>query len=321
MTFCPSIALRNPHLQTFLATLDWRARWIERKSSGLRGVSRRLILECGDGTLLAAEHAAPIDPQACRGTVTLFHGWEGCADSAYVVSVGRCLRRCGYEIYRVNFRDHGDTHHLNPGMFHSCRLEEMVLAVEEIARRSPAGPHFLVGFSLGGNFALRIACEAPARGVALQHVVAICPVIDPANVLAAIEAAPRFYQDRFVRRWESSLRKKERAFPELYRVDPLGPPTLRHRIETLVRRFSEFADAAEYFEGYSVAKDRLARLRCPSTIIAAEDDPVIPIDDIRGIRGSRTLAIEIQRWGGHCGFIENLRLQSWVERRIPQILE
>ena len=58
----------------------------------------------------------------------------------------------------------------------------------------------------------------------------------------------------------------------------------------------------------------------PATIIAAEDDPIIPADDFRRIDANDYLDIEIQRFGGHCGFIENLAAHSWVERRLLELL-
>jgi len=319
-SFRPPPGLRNPHVQTILATLGLRAYWGERNGWWAGGTSRKVIVQCEDGTRLVAAYAPPLNPSMSRGTAILLHGWEGSADSAYLVCLGRHLHRLGYEVFRVNFPDHGGTHELNPGIFHSCRLEEMVLAVKEIGRMGAGGPTYLVGFSLGGNFALRIAREAPSRGIPIERVVAVCPVIDPSHCLAAIERAPWFYQQRFLSRWMNSLRLKERAFPDRYQLDQLGPANLRQRTDLLVKRFTDFAGIDEYHDSFSIAGDRLAGLRCPSTILAAADDPVIPVDDILEIDKPDCLEIEIQRWGGHCGFIENPSLQSWVERRVAQIL-
>ena len=187
-SFRPAPGLRNPHVQSILATSGLRARWA-RRSGREDDASRDVTLELEDGTRLVAAHSPARDPSSSKGVAILLHGWEGSADSSYLVCLGRSLHRLGYEIFRVNFRDHGGTHELNPEMFHSCRLEEMVLAVKEVIRLSAGGPAYLVGFSLGGNFALRIALEAPSREIPLEHVVAVCPVIDPSNCLAAIERA------------------------------------------------------------------------------------------------------------------------------------
>jgi len=318
-SFRPPSVLRNPHVQSILATLDLRARLGQ--NGGDARASRDVMICCEDGTRLVAAHSPARDPSSSKGVAVLLHGWEGSADSSYLVCLARSLHRLGYEIYRVNFPDHGGTHELNPEMFHSCRLEEMVLAVKEIARLSAAGPTYVVGFSLGGNFALRIALEAPSRGIPIEHVVAVCPVIDPSHCLAAIERAPWFYAQRFLLRWTRSLRAKEAAFPGRYPLDPLGPANLRQRTDLLVKRFTDFGGIDAYHDGFSIARKRLQGLRCPATILAAEDDPVIPVEDLLEIEQPDCLEIEIQRWGGHCGFIEDPRRRSWVERRVAQILE
>ena len=66
------------------------------------------------------------------------------------------LFAAGFDVFRLNFRDHGDTHHLNPGLFHSCRLEEVVHALADLQDRLQARRWCLAGFSLGGNFSLRV---------------------------------------------------------------------------------------------------------------------------------------------------------------------
>lgn len=320
-SFRPWPGLRSPHVQSALAVSSLRARWAERSSTAIGPISGRRVIRCEDGTRLVAMHTPPRDTAKSAGTVVLLHGWEGSADSAYMVCVARYLHRGGHEIFRLNFRDHGGTHELNPGIFHSCRLEEMVLAVKEIAHLKQPGPLFLVGFSLGGNFALRIANAAARRGPELERVIAVCPVIDPAHCMAAIERAPCFYQHRFLTRWTESLRRKSEAFPGRYPLEPLGPPTLRARTDRLIRRFTDFGRLEDYLDGYSIARDRLGELACPATIVAAADDPIIPVEDLHRLQAPDCLEIEIQRYGGHCGFIRNPNLKSWLERRVGVILQ
>ena len=74
------------------------------------------------------------------------------------------------------------------------------------------------------------------------------------------------------------------------------------------------AGLAAYFDGYSIAGDRLAALPCPAWLLTSEDDPVIPASGFRGLRLPRAAMLDIVPWGGHCGFIENLRLDGFAER-------
>lgn len=317
-SFRPPRVLRNPHIQSILATLGRRGRGDD---PGRGPIARNVIVRCDERTRVVALHTPARDPDSSKGVVILLHGWEGSANSPYLVRLADSVHDEGLESFRVNLPDHGGTHELNPDIFHSCRLDEMVHAVKEILRLSRGGPAWLIGFSLGGNFALRIALAAPGRDIALEHVVAVCPVIDPEHCLTAIERAPFFYRQRFLKRWTESLRAKERAFPERYSLDPLGPPDLRRRTELLLQRFTDFAGIEEYHDAFSVARERLAGLTCPTTIIGAADDPLCPVGDLHELEAPECLEIEIQRWGGHCGFIENPAGRSWLQGRIVRLLE
>ena len=79
-------------------------------------------------------------------------------------------------------------------------------------------------------------------------------------------------------------------------------------------RHTEFGSLEAYFDGYSIAGDRLAGLRSPAWVLTSEDDPVIPAEGFRQLRVPAAAGLEILPWGGHCGFIENARLDGYGER-------
>ena len=106
----------------------------------LRQASRERIVDCGDGVRLLALVATPGRRRAAaRPTrlAVLLHGWEGSANSLYLLSLGQQLFDAGYDVARLNLRDHGDSHHLNSELFHSCRIAEVVGAVRELQRQHP----------------------------------------------------------------------------------------------------------------------------------------------------------------------------------------
>jgi len=76
-------------------------------------------------------------------------GWEGSQDSTYVISHARFLFDMGVSIFRLNYRDHGPTHHLNEGAFNSTLFNEIFDAVRQISEGASV-PAYLIGFSLGG---------------------------------------------------------------------------------------------------------------------------------------------------------------------------
>ncbi|MFA5685047.1 MAG: alpha/beta fold hydrolase [Lysobacteraceae bacterium] len=306
--------LRNPHLQSVLASSRLRRGIAVRRAARLADSAEEMLLDCGEGVRLQgflSRQPATVRP---RALAVLLHGWEGSAQSSYLLHTGARLLDEGFDVFRLNLRDHGDTHHLNDGLFHSNRLDEVVGAVAALARRFPDHGLCIGGYSLGGNFALRVALRAPAAGVALRHVAAVCPVISPAAGLAAIERAPWFYQAYFMRKWRGSLLRKASLFPQHYgNEDWQRRHSIRQLTDDMVRRHTDFGTLERYLDGYSIADARLAALRVPASILTAADDPIIPVDDFRRLRLPPSARLEIVDHGGHCGFLRDLAGRSYAE--------
>jgi predicted alpha/beta-fold hydrolase len=277
------------------------------------------VLDCGDAVRLLAHHAscerAGLEP-AGRVAV-LLHGWEGSSDSLYILSLGQYLLDRGFDIVRLNLRDHGDSHQLNPGIFHSCRIQEVVGAVRRIQELNPGRGINLIGFSLGGNFFLRVASRARGAGLDLEHVVAVCPVVDPEHTLQRLETGWPVYRRYFVWKWQRSLKLKQAAWPGLYDLsDVLSLGNLTDMTDVLARRYGGFASLADYLRGYSVAGRALEGIVHPVRIIAASDDPIIPVEDFAGLARPPSLTVSRTRFGGHCGFYDLRRGGSWIEREV-----
>jgi predicted alpha/beta-fold hydrolase len=308
-TFEPRWPWGNRHFQSVLPGILPRFR-LRRRAAGLLAASRELILDCGDGVRLQALHARPEGTVA--GSAILLHGWEGSADSYYVLSLATRLFAAGVEVVRLNLRDHGDTHHLNEGIFHSCRLPEAVGAVAALAPQLVAPP-WLVGFSLGGNFMLRVAASDDPRVPPLARVVAISPVLHPDSAMQAMERGWQVYQGYFVRKWSRSLQRKRALWPSAA-VDEgfFRYRDLRRMTSSLVARHTEFADIGAYLDGYAVTGERLATLRVPATILSALDDPIIPAQDLQRLAGSAHLKVVTMARGGHMGFMVSPWRESWV---------
>jgi uncharacterized protein len=312
-SFRPPAWLRGRHLQSILPSLPPRQRWIVRRCAPLTAASREVVLQCGDGVRLLALHARPAGARRCA---LLLHGWEGDANAGYLLLLAQQLFERGFEVLRLNLRDHGGTQHLNRGLFHSCLLDEVVGAVR--AAQGLSGlPLWLAGYSLGGNFLLRAAARAPGEGLAIERVVAVSPVLDPAATLAAIETGLPVYHRYFVRKWAASLRAKQAAWPDDYDFGAVTTlADLRAMTDTLVRRFTPFRSLAEYLDGYSLTGARLAQLSVPATIITAADDPIVPAAGLSRLASAAALRVVLTRHGGHCGFLERLWGGTWAERRV-----
>jgi hypothetical protein len=322
-TFAPPAWLANPHLQSILPSLRFRRPLVAWRARRLIACAQEHILDCGDGVRLLGHHSSQqaAGKPAARDLIVLLHGWEGSTDSFYVLSLASYLFDRGCDVFRLNFRDHGPSHHLNPEIFHSCRLPEVLGAARCIQQMFPGQRLNIGGFSLGANFSLRVAAGAPAAGIRLERAVAICPVLRPHSTMEELENGWSVYQAYFIAKWKQSLRIKQRLFPTTYDFKSiLAQRSIRAMTQILVEHHREFADIDAYLNGYALVGDFLARLEVPSHILFALDDPIIPARDLKDLARTPYLHIDAIAQGGHCGFMDRLVGESWADRQVARIM-
>jgi predicted alpha/beta-fold hydrolase len=318
--FRPPRWLRNRHVQSMLASTSARRGSIMRRTAGVVTAEKEMLLDCGDGVRLQCFLSSPA--HSTGRPAIILHGWEGSAQSLYILSLAQQLFDRGFEVVRLNLRDHGETHHLNRELFHSCRLSDVIGALRALQGVFPGRPLSLAGFSLGGNFLLRAAAQAGEAGLSISRVVAVSPVLDPGETLVALEQSFPGYQLYFVRKWMRSLLKKQAVWPDAYDFKELGRMAdLRRMTAELVRRFTDFPSLDDYLNGYSITGRGLEHLKVPARIITSLDDPIIPAHSLQRLARAASLQLTVTRHGGHCGFLERLSGPSWVERRIVEEFE
>jgi len=316
-TYLPTFGLRNTHVQSVLNSAAYRQRIVGKRSRPLLEVEQEWIVDGGNGIRLLG-HYSP-QPRDSKGLVILFHGWEGSSHSNYIVGAGGALFDQGFDVFRLNFRDHGDSHHLNPGIFHSCLLGEVIHAVKDIQQRTGAQSWALSGYSLGGNFALRVALNAPSAGLSLRRVIAVSPVVSPANVLKTMEDSGWGYENYYVRKWARSLKLKQALFPDAYDYEAWYKlDGLREKTRFMATHHYEFDSLEDYFDGYSIARNRLAALAVPTTILASEDDMVVPTSDLEELPENEYIELLVTRHGGHCAFLKNWKMESLADDVIAE---
>jgi predicted alpha/beta-fold hydrolase len=316
--FRPAPWARSPHIQTIFGSLSLRV-W---GPNEMLDAARETIVDAGDGVRLLGYHSRQ-SGRASKGLMILLHGWEGSADSTYILSTGRFFYRRGYDIFRLNLRDHGPSHGLNRNLFHGALIAETARAVSAISQLLPGKPVCLIGFSLGGNFALRIALRQSTAPIAnLRRVFAISPSLDPYKSTLAIDTGPAAYRRYFLAKWKRSLREKQRLFPDIYDFEKvLGLDTCLAMTQAIMAYYPEFDSYRDYFRRYTLTGPALTPVAIPVTIFTAKDDPVVSVEDFYHLPQNGHLTISIQPYGGHCGFLDPFPWGCWYERRIGAILE
>ena len=315
--FRPPPGLRHPHVQSILGSSSLRG-WAQRSlARDFVKSSSAKVLHCDAGVRLLAKFNIPAESP--RAVVVALHGWEGSADATYMVAAARRLAAHACVTARINFRDHGGTQALNEGLFHSCRIEEIVSAVSLVEEEFPGLPLYITGFSLGGNFALRVA--ARYRSPALRRVLAICPVLHPPNTMRALEDGLWIYKRYFLQRWRRSLAAKSAVFPELYRFGDLRRlRTLTDTTAYFVENYTGFGSLENYLQGYSIVDGRLDSVSADGVVVLTADDPVNPVTDAARLGSNPNLHVRVLPYGGHCGLLQDYRLRSWLDESIAQLL-
>ncbi len=308
--FTPPFYLKPTAIQTVLASARLRA-W---GKNPMLEAARETVVTTAQGIRLLGYMSRQRRPRN-KGLAILLHGWEGSSASTYIRTTGRFLYRRGFDVFRLNLRDHGPSHHLNVGIFYAVLLDEVFDAVGQIAQAEKRQPVFLAGFSLGGNFALRIASKSAQQPIdGLRQVVSISPVLDPDKATDRIDGN-RFIRAYFLNKWRRSLSIKQGLFPDRYDFSAIVDiDNIREMTERLLARYSPYDSLKAYFKGYTLLGNDLNHITTPTTIITAADDPIIPVEDFYGLHISPTTRLIVQPRGGHNGFLEGWRLKGWYEK-------
>jgi len=299
--FLPGTGMANPHLQTVLSSVAKKI--IQPKQhAAFNATAVREIVEI-NGVRLAVD----MNLQPERPLVMIIPGWLGSANSTYVLSSANALAEAGFSTVRINLRDHGGTAHLNKNLFNSALIDEVVALVEALAAEHGNGRCGLLGYSLGGNFALRVARANPDLAT-----LAICPAIEPAATMYRIDRSA-IYQRYFVRKWRRVWQEKQVAFPNSFKfANAFTLNTVSALTDYFVRYHSEFSSTAAYFHAYDLSSTTLHGVH--AHILAAADDPIIPVAQYANLPSS--LSLHITEQGGHAGYLDSWSLNSWADHYV-----
>lgn len=252
-----------------------------------------------------------------KGLIILLHGWEGSSNSGYILNSANYFYEKEYSIFRFNFRDHGGTHHLNEDLFHGNLIDENFSAMKAILKKFGETKNYIIGFSIGGNYTIRLALKFSKEKSRLIHqFFSISPSINPDK--ATLEMDKNFLLKKyFLKAWKNSLDLKEKFFPYKYDFKRFSnSKTVYDLTEKIVTEYSNFKSAKEYFQEYSIKPDFSKNLKIPLMILTSKDDPVCPIEDFYLLKENSFFKLIITEHGGHNGFIQNLNYKTFYHQLI-----
>lgn len=297
--FVPHPALTGGHRMTLYA---WAFR---RRFSPIVPPEARYFQVAPDTRVLGHCHWQP--DRRSRGTVILMHGLEGSSDSQYMRGLAEKALRRGLNVVRLNHRSCGGTEELTPGFYHSGLTSDPLTVMQALHDEDGLERFAFIGYSLGGNIAMKLGAEVPAGGrLTVAAVAAVSPPIELVHCVDALERATNVaYHLNFVHGLRRRVRRKSKRFPERYDVRKLRRVySVRTFDDTYTAPHNGFDGASDYYHRAS-ARRVIHALQVPALLVTSDDDPFVPPDAALDPDLDRVplLTRAVTRFGGHCGYI------------------
>ncbi len=270
-----------------------------------------------DTTVLARlnepDRAPPADE---RPAVLALHGLTACDQAPYMITTAKAALAAGFGSIRLNMRNCGGTEHLCKTLYHSGLTHDLRAVVEELAPR----PLCILGYSMGGNIALKLAGEWGASPPG--HVRAVCAISPPIELALCSREIGRLrnkvYEQRFMRRLRAALRSKMALMPEEFPArDVSSIKTIWQFDDEVTAPAFGFADAADYYRQCSAAAF-LGDIRVPTLVLHAQDDPFIPFRafDADAFERNPRIALLAPPHGGHVAFLGRSGSWFWAQQQV-----
>ena len=296
--------------------------WAVVRRRSLTGVTReRLVTPDGDFVDLDWLPGRPGAP-----VLLVLHGLEGTGRSHYVAGLFEHARARGWRAAVLWFRSCSGELNRLARFYHSGDTADLDWVLRSLVEREPGVRVGAVGISIGGNVLLKWLGEQ-GDGVPkeLRAAVAISVPFDLAQCARVMDQGfqKAVYTASFMRSFHDKTRAKALVYPGFVDLEvALKARTFAAYDRAVTAPLHGFADEVDYWTRAS-SGPYLGRIRRPTLLINAVDDPFIPE---RSLPDTATLPecvqAEFVRHGGHVGFVEGApwRTRSWAERRAVEYL-
>jgi uncharacterized protein len=249
------------------------------------------------------------DAPAGSPRLLFLHGLEGTIRSHYVSGFFAEARRRGWAADLLLFRGCGDEPNRASRFYHSGETTDLAFVLERLETETPDRPILLAGVSLGGNVLLKYLGERELRlSPQIRGAAAVSVPFDLEKGARYIsEGFSRIYDRHFLRTLRRKALAKLDRYPDLFNSAELERARSIYEFDDAVTApVHGFENAHDYYTRSS-SLGFLERIRRPTLLLSAVDDPFLPssvLDEVRAIaKNNRALTVEFPKRGGHVGFI------------------
>lgn len=295
---------RNNHISTIYASLI--RRWIPQVKF------QRERLELTDGDFLDLDWSK----RDSKKLVIVLAGLEGKAHSMYARSSIKHFNDQGWDALGLNYRGcSGEPNRLLRG-YHMGANDDVKTTVEYAIEKYGYEEIVLIGFSLGGNLALKYAGE---EGTLLpKQIKSIVSFSAPMDLQASEERMNRWYNWHYVKwfmltlNWKAN--RKKRQYPDA--LSSYQGFFMSGNFIYFDTHFTApangFASVKAYWDESS-CRPHLANIPIPTLIITAKNDTFLSENcyPLEAASTNPNLYLEMPAVGGHCAFIRYFNEQVW----------
>ena len=273
---------------------------------------QRERLELTDGDFLDLDWSK----KGSKKLVIVLAGLEGKSRSMYARSSIKHFNDQGWDALGLNYRGcSGAPNRLLKG-YHMGASEDVKTVVEYALQQYDYEEIVLIGFSLGGNLALKYLGEENSN--LPQQIKSAVVISAPMDLQASEERMNRWYNWHYVKwfmltlNWKAN--RKKRQYPKQlasYRGFFMWGNFIYFDTH-FTAPANGFASVQDYW-AQSSCRPYLAKINIPTLIIAAKNDTFLSDNcyPIEAAKNNPNLYLEIPETGGHCAFLRYFNETVW----------
>jgi hypothetical protein len=224
------------------------------------------------------------------------------------------LLNAGFIAHRVHMRTCGGTEHLCKTLYHAGLTSDLHAFLRGLHEEGRGLPVFLIGFSLAGNVALKLAGELGEADLATDLIAGVCAISTPIDLAAGVRRIGKWDNRIYERRFLSRMRARLLATGRYSQAELEAARTLYDIDDRITAPSFGFHGADHYYATQS-ARNFLDRIRVPTLLIQAKDDVFIPFESYAhpAFESNPFLRLIATERGGHVGYLSRRAPRFWVD--------
>ncbi len=279
-------------------------------------------LELADGDFLDLDWIK----KGNKKLVLLCHGLEGNTESKYLKGMARAASTAGYDVLTWNYRGCSGEINRNFRFYHSGESADLDLVVQCAVSTNRYTSIGLIGFSVGGNIALKYLGEkSSSLSPFIKAAVTFSAPCDlKAGALQMAKWRSKFYMNRFLKNLHLKVLAKNKQYPG--QINDEGFTAIKNFIqfdERYTAPIHGFKDASDYYKRSS-SLFYLSEITVPTLLVSALNDPFLAKEcfPFEQAKLNPFFFLETPKTGGHCGFYQySSNGNYWSDNRALEFLQ